>query len=230
MLVAIQCGQNEVYMHHGPGCEEHCEEDKPRWCDNKRREGCFCKPGYVRCNGNGTCIIPDCDWSTWTFGDDERCEDCSNNCGGGIANCTRIRTRTGPNCTPKTQSQLHTTTKICNTQPCCTWSPWTTWSESCPHCPSCGGGSVRCTRTRTRQGQGQYCQQPRDSQSETLIKICDENCCWSNWSPWSKNCPPCPTCGGGPNTCKQTRTRQSEHCTPTSQEKNTVSTEVCPKR
>ncbi|CAH1777129.1 unnamed protein product, partial [Owenia fusiformis] len=54
----IQCGQNEVYMHHGPGCEEHCEEDKPRWCDNKRREGCFCKPGYVRCNGNGTCIIP----------------------------------------------------------------------------------------------------------------------------------------------------------------------------
>ncbi|CAH1792700.1 unnamed protein product [Owenia fusiformis] len=50
-----QCGPNEVYLYDGPGCEPQCFESELRWCAERRREGCFCKPGYIRCKGK--CIL-----------------------------------------------------------------------------------------------------------------------------------------------------------------------------
>ncbi|CAH1777130.1 unnamed protein product, partial [Owenia fusiformis] len=74
-----QCGENEVYMYDGPGCEEHCVGNELRSCEEPDQEGCFCKTGYVRCRGK--CIITDrvdCTWGPWS--DDVMCSSCNTKC------------------------------------------------------------------------------------------------------------------------------------------------------
>ncbi|XP_066260197.1 serine protease inhibitor swm-1-like [Euwallacea similis] len=53
---AIVCSKpNEQYSNCGTPCEETCTY-QPEVCILVCKQGCFCKPGYVR-NNNGDCIL-----------------------------------------------------------------------------------------------------------------------------------------------------------------------------
>ncbi|CAH1785880.1 unnamed protein product [Owenia fusiformis] len=47
----MECAENEEYLPNGPGCETKCLEKEQTFCNTLNREGCFCKTGYIRCEG-----------------------------------------------------------------------------------------------------------------------------------------------------------------------------------
>ncbi|CAH1800341.1 unnamed protein product, partial [Owenia fusiformis] len=188
-----QCGLNEVYLYDGPGCEPHCVESELRWCAEHRREGCFCKPGYIRCKGK--CIIPTgCHWSTWgswQYGS------CSKTCGTGRKD--RIRTRTkqpvGSGCLGVS---VETGYVDCSNPPCCHWSAWGSWQYgSCSK--TCGTGRKNRQRTRTKRPGGSGC--PGLSIEKGYVECRNTNsfacgCHWSAWGSWQyRSCSK--TCGTG---------------------------------
>ncbi|CAH1774332.1 unnamed protein product, partial [Owenia fusiformis] len=234
----MKCGDNEEYLANGPGCERKCLEGDQRYCNTPKREGCFCKIGYIRCNG--TCSIGKdycppssdpryratetcCMHSSWHWALIDGSYFTQDIRGGELVK----------HLCPKGQVFKVTSHNECKCIKGCKWSNWATWSEICPFCPkSCDGGYVTCTRIRTRQGP--YCTPISPiSESETSTKICPKTCCWSNWASWSENCPSCPdcpdcsSCGGGSVICTHTRTRQGPNCATNVQLDTKVSTKTC---
>jgi hypothetical protein len=70
-VVAVQCGENEVYSTCGSGCGDlSCQQpdSKNLVCPAVCRVGCFCAEGYVR-DANGKCVTPDQCTKSTTLGD-----------------------------------------------------------------------------------------------------------------------------------------------------------------
>ena len=90
------------------------------------------------------------EWTDWGT--------CSETCGGGQQNRTRIKTKGGDDCTEILESQA-CNTDDCNTDPCVyeEWTDWGTCSETC------GGGQQN--RTRTKTSGGDDCTELEESQA-----------------------------------------------------------------